>query len=85
MVGQREGQNKANAASAAAADAIRKNSSITQDAARQKGELVATRREEEARSKAEAAAKAAAEGTTPTAAHLDEEAIDKSKERRGIE
>jgi ribonuclease-3 len=61
-LGSGEGQNKANASTAAAADAIKKNSSVVRDAAKQKAELVAKRREEKARVEAEAAAKAAEEG-----------------------
>ncbi|KAJ4379097.1 hypothetical protein N0V86_005138 [Didymella sp. IMI 355093] len=61
-LGSGEGQNKANASSAAAADAIRKNGHATQDAAKQKAELVAKRREEKAKAEAEAAAQAAEEG-----------------------
>ncbi|KAF1362174.1 ribonuclease III [Lizonia empirigonia] len=59
-LGSGEGQNKANASSAAAADAIRKNSSVLKDAARQKSELVAKRREEKAKAEAEAEAAAKA-------------------------
>ena len=78
-LGSGEGQNKANASSAAAADAIKKDSSVTQHAAKQKAELVAKRREE----KAEAAAKAAKEGTTeePGTQPVEEDTV-KSKEKK---
>ncbi|KAF2631297.1 ribonuclease III [Macroventuria anomochaeta] len=82
-LGSGEGQNKANASSAAAADAIKKNSSVTQDAARQKAELVAKRREEKAQAEAEAAAKAAEEGTTEEpGAQATGEKMDKSKDKK---
>ena len=81
-LGSGEGQNKANASSAAAADAMKKNSSVTQDAARQKAELVAKRREDKAKAEAEAAAKAASEGATPTAAQPDGEIANKSKDKK---
>ncbi|KAJ8111054.1 hypothetical protein OPT61_g6257 [Boeremia exigua] len=67
-LGSGEGQNKASASLAAAADAIKKNSPVTQDAAKQKAELVSKRREAkakaEAEAEAEAMAKAQEEGTT---------------------
>ena len=76
-LGSGEGQNKANASSAAAADAIKKNSHVTQDAVKQKAELVAKRREEKAKAEAETAVLAAEEGTAvdavaqPTAAEAE--------------
>lgn len=85
-LGSGEGQNKANASSAAAADAIRKNSHATQDAAKQKAELVAKRREEKAKAEAEAAAHGAEEGTaveaTAQPVTVDaEKSKDKKRER----
>ncbi|KAF3038181.1 hypothetical protein E8E12_008519 [Didymella heteroderae] len=89
-LGSGEGQNKANASSAAAADAIRKNSHATQDAAKQKAELVAKRREEKAKADVEAAAKAAEEGTAVEAAAEPatvevEKSKDKKREREPAE
>lgn len=82
-LGSGEGQNKANASSAAAADAIKKNSSVLQDAARQKIELVTKRREEKAKAEAEAAGKAAEEGTpSETMLHPDGEGTDKSNDKK---
>lgn len=82
-LGSGEGQNKANASSAAAADAIKKNSSVTQDAAKQKAELVAKRREEKAKAEAEAAANAAEEGTSEgPGAQPAGETTDKSKDKK---
>ncbi|KAF9695112.1 hypothetical protein EKO04_007143 [Ascochyta lentis] len=82
-LGSGEGQNKANASSAAAADAIKKNSSVTQNAAKQKAELVAKRREEKAKAEAEAAAKAVEEGTTgETGSQPAGEETDKSKDKK---
>ncbi|KAJ4987426.1 RNAse3 domain-containing protein [Stagonosporopsis vannaccii] len=88
-LGSGKGQNKASASLAAAADAIRKNSSVIQDAAKQKAELVAKRREEkakaeaEAEAEAEAAAKAAEKGTAvePCAQTVGQDAA-KSKEKK---
>lgn len=84
-LGSGEGQNKANASSAAAADAIRKNSSVLKDAARQKSELVAKRREEKAKAEAEAeaAAKAAERDTMDeTGPQLAGEETEKSKDKK---
>jgi ribonuclease-3 len=86
-LGSGEGQNKANASTAAAADAIKKNSAITRDAAKQKSELVAKRREEKAKLEAEAAAKAAEDGTTAPEANsastqIAEKATSKEKKKR---
>lgn len=85
-LGSGDGQNKANAASAAAADAIKKNSVATQDAARQKAELVAKRREEKARIEAEEGAKAVEEGATTypgaqPAGEMTEASKDKKRDR----
>lgn len=82
-LGSGEGQNKANASSAAAADAIRKNSHATQDAARQKAELVATRRGQKAKAEAEAAALAAEEGASVEAvAQSPSVEAEKSKDKK---
>ncbi|KAF2823994.1 ribonuclease III [Ophiobolus disseminans] len=55
-LGSGEGQNKAQACTAAAADALKRNSAVLQDAARQKKELMETRaKEKEEKAKAEAA------------------------------
>ncbi|KAL1642549.1 hypothetical protein SLS61_009639 [Didymella pomorum] len=82
-LGSGEGQNKANASSAAAADAIRKNSDATQDAAKQKAELVAKRREEKAKAEAEAAAQAAEEGVFVKAvAQPTTVEVEKSKDKK---
>lgn len=86
LLGSGEGQNKANAASAAAADAIKKNSSVIQDSARQKAELVAKRRELKAQAEAEAAAAVAtsseADTTKESQAHLSGEDAQKSKDKK---
>ncbi|KAJ4363337.1 hypothetical protein N0V95_001110 [Ascochyta clinopodiicola] len=79
-LGSGEGQNKANASSAAAADAIKKNSSVTQNAAKQKAELVARRRDEKAKAEAEAAAKEADE--VKNTSLLVAEETDKSKDKK---
>ncbi|KAH6622219.1 ribonuclease III domain-containing protein [Boeremia exigua] len=81
-LGSGEGQNKASASLSAAADAIRKNSDVTQDAAKQKAELVSKRREEKAKAEAEAAAKAAEEGTVESGAQAVGEDGNKSKEKK---
>lgn len=82
-LGSGEGQNKASASLAAAADAIRKNSEIIQDAAKQKAELVAKRREEKAKAEAEEAAKAAEEGTsTEASAQAAEQDAGKKNEKK---
>ena len=84
-LGSGEGQNKANASSAAAADAIKRNSSIIQDAAKQKAELVAKRREEKAKAENEAAEKAAEEGATGEAGtHLARDETDKSQDKKRV-
>lgn len=87
-LGSGEGQSKANASLAAAADALKKNSSVIQDAAKQKAELVAKRREEkakaEAEAEAEAAAKAAEEGTTvEPGASVEQDTGDSKEKKRG--
>jgi len=82
-LGSGEGQNKANASSAAAADAIKKNSGILQDATRQKSELVARRREEKAKAEEEAAAHAADDGTIGEAGSQPSgEVVGKGKDKK---
>ena len=79
-LGSGEGQNKANASSAAAADAIKKNSPVLQDAASKKADLVAKRREAKAIAEAEAAATVAAKD--PTEESETQPATPESKEKK---
>lgn len=79
-LGSGEGQNKANASSAAAADAIKKNSFVLQDAASKKADLVAKRREAKAIVEAEAAATAAAKDSTEESEA--QPATEESKEKK---
>jgi ribonuclease-3 len=88
-LGTGEGQKKAQACIAAATDALKRNSAVLQDAARQKKELVEQRtKEREERAQAEAAEEGVAEGdnsasSVPTSAEIQDVETESTKKRKG--